>query len=244
MAKKNAVKNVPATVPAIPVWNPEITSSLVDAATASNMLDVIKGHAAQAHKARLASMIAVYEFRAKGGFWAIDAYKGDGEAGFEHAISDIVNGPQRPAESDDDYRKRWSGFRSTAHNMARAGYLLSFLSRNDWETDIAIRPHQLSIIAKVVGHAAMKGDANRTCSVASTLIDRVHSGELMDQGKLRAAVAEALGESNGLDAATDDKKTVMVSVKASGLSDEQIKVVKAHAEATMRAMIAAMGGKA
>ena len=243
MAKKNASKNVTATVPAIPAWNPEISSATCDAATASNMLDAVKAHAAASHKARLASMIAVYEFRAKGGFWVVDAYKGDGERGFEHAISDIVNGPQRPAESDDDYRKRWSGFRSTAHNMARAGYLLSFLARNDWESDIAIRPHQLAIIARVVGHAFMKGDANRTCSVASTLIDRVHSGELMDQSKLREAVAEALGES-GASEATDDKKTVMVAVKASGLSDEQIKVVKAHAEATMRAMIAAMGGKA
>lgn len=244
MSKKNAVKNVPATVPAIPVWNPEITSALVDAATASNMLDVIKGHAAQAHKARLASMIAVYEFRAKGGWWAIEAYKGDGEAGFEHAISDIVNGPQGPTETDDDYRKRWTGFRSSAHNMARAGYLLSFLARNDWETDIAIRPHQLVVIARLVGHAAMKGDANRTCSVASTLIDRVAGGELKNMGKLKAAVAEALGESNGSDSATDDKRSIMVAVKASGLTDEQIKVVKAHTEATMRAMIAAMGGKA
>ena len=236
-------KKVQATTKVqIPVFPESVEVATVTASEASNMLVRLADFQRAARQNTLSAMVEAYKVYVTGAVRLIPKYRNNPELGIINVVSDTLYGPQRTAETAEQYTQRWMKTRSTVYAYLKAGYLLTFLSNHNWLDEVSIRPHMLSIVARIVGHAAMGGDAEKTCAVAVDLINGVESGKIPNQEALRNAVRKVLGED--VDDTITDTKTVMVSVKASGLTDDQVKAIKAHAEATMRAMIAAMGGKA
>lgn len=222
------------------IFTSEIAHANVDASSASNLLDVMRTAAHSVDQQQIVLAMAVYKFQDTGAWWIIDGYSGRPD-GFVQAVSDAVRGPQRIQESDEDYKKRWQSYRSSAYDLAKAGWLATLLDQHDWGTDFSARPYHLAIVSKLVGHASMKGDMDLTLSTAANLLDRVASGELVDQGKLRNEVKRLMGESTP--EAKGDLKTLMVSVKVSGLDEDQIARVKRMVEAYMKDAVALAGGK-
>lgn len=222
------------------VFTTEIAHANIAADSASELLNAMRGAAATADEARIALCMAVYRFQNTGAWWVIDTYSGRAD-GFVQAVSDAVNGPCRPSETSDDYKKRWQGFRSSAYDLAKAGYLATFLSDNEWGTDFAARPYHLAIIAKIVGHEAMKGDAELTCSTASNLLERVSSGELVNASKLRAEVDRMLGK---VASQSDSQvRTLMVSAKVLDIDDTTAADIKRMTESYMLSLVAMAKGR-
>lgn len=218
----------------------EIAHAIVDASSASNLLATMRGAASSSDQARIALTMAVYRFQAAGAWWIIDTYSGRAD-GFVQAVSDAVNGPQRPSESSDDYKKRWQGFRSSAYDLAKAGYLATYLAENEWGTDTSARPYHLAIIAKLVGHPAMNGDAELTCSTASNLLERVSSGELINAAKLRTEVDRMLGKA--APQSDSQARTLMVSAKVLDIDDDTAANIKKMTETYMLSLVAMAKGR-
>lgn len=222
------------------LFTTEIAHANVAADTASNLLDAMRGAAHTSDEARIALCMAVYRFQSTGAWWIIDGYSGRAD-GFVQAVSDAVNGLQRVNETADDYKKRWTGFRTSAYNLAKAGYLATFLSDNEWGTDTSARPYHLAIIAKIVGHEAMKGDVELTCSTASNLLDRVSSGELVNASKLKDEVDRMLGKA--VTQSDSQVRTIMVSAKVLDIDDDTAANIKKMTETYMLSLVAMAKGR-
>lgn len=222
------------------LFTTEIAHSNVALDIASNLLNAMRGAAATSDEARIALCMSVYRFQSTGAWWVIDTYSGRAD-GFVQAVSDAVNGPCRPSESPDDYKKRWQGFRSSAYDLAKAGYLATFLADHEWGTDFAARPYHLAIIAKLVGHASMGGDAELTCSTASNLLERVSSGELVNASKLRAEVDRMLGKA--APQSDSQARTIMVSCKVLDVDDDTAANIKKMTESYMLSLVAMAKGR-
>lgn len=222
------------------VFTTEIAHANVALENASELLNAMRGAAATSDEARIALCMSVYRFQSTGAWWIIDGYSGRAD-GFVQAVSDAVNGPQRPSETAEDYKKRWQGFRSSAYDLAKAGYLATYLADNEWGTDFAARPYHLAIIAKIVGHPEMKGDAELTCSTASNLLDRVASGELVNAAKLRAEVDRMLGKA--VTQSDSQVRTLMVSAKVLDIDDATAADIKRMTESYMLSLVAMAKGR-
>lgn len=238
MTKKKAQA---ATKVQIPVFQESITVATVTSAEASNMLDRLNGFQRAARQNTLAAMTEAYRIHATGATLVSPKYKDDGALGTRHAISDLLNGPQGVAESAEQYTIRWMKSKSTVYNYIRAGWLLSFLSERNWLDECSIRPHWLCVIAQIVGHASMGGDAEKTCAVAVDLINAVEAGKIPDIGTLRDAVRKVLGKD--ADAQIKDTMTIVISLKVSGLTEEQVKMCRESGRVSVQSMAVAMGGK-
>lgn len=238
---KQNKKAAAATKVVIPVFPEEVTIAKVTATEASNMLERLNEYQVAARQNTLAAMVEAFKVYDSGATLVSPKYKGDGAQGIIHAISDTLNGPQGVAETAEQYTMRWMKSKSTVYNYIRAGWLLSFLSDRKWLEECSIRPHLLCVIAQIVGHAAMGGDAEKTCAVAVDLINGVESKKIPNIGALRDAVRKVLGKDT--DAQIKDTMTIVISMKVSGLTEDQIKMCRESGRVSVQSMVTAMGGK-
>lgn len=211
----------------------EVSTALVDTATAIAMAKAITGHVLAARKSTSDAYLAFYEYYSNGAWLATPEYKAMDDKGWMTACCDFFSRGQRALETEEQHAKRVKSFRSSAYNIRRAGYLLSILRRNNWYTPNGVTPADLVTIAQIVGSAPMKGDLALICETAAGLIAGVESGEIENSAELAAAVRAITG---GGDPEVEVKKSrsVVATFKVVGdADDDKIKSVRAKGEAAM-----------
>ena len=213
----------------------EVKHATVDAVTASNLLDVMFATGKNISDAEIQFYIAVFKFYDTGAWHVVDKYQGRAN-GFVQAVSDAKNLPQGTVETEEQYTERWKGFSSTAYNYKNAGKLAMKLANNDFGTDWPkVRAYHLVTCAQLLTSPNMKGDEQLALDTISNLLDRVGSGELVDQSKLRAEVKRLMGEGQ---MAKGKTKKMVLSFDVEGLSDEEIKTIKSILETQGKGFIA------
>lgn len=219
----------------------EVSTAMVDTATAIAMAKAITNNVLAARKSTSDAYLGFYEYYSNGAWLVSPEYKSLGDKGWQFAACDFFSRGHRPMETAEQYAERVERFRSSAYNIRRAGYLLSILKRGNWYTANGVTPADLVTIAKIVGSAAMKGDLALICETAAGLIAGVESGEIKDSAELAAAVKAITG---GGDPEVEVKKSrsVVVAFKVAGdADDDKVKAVKAAGEAAMARKAKALG---
>lgn len=211
----------------------EVSTALVDTATAIAMAKAITGHVLAARKSTSDAYLGFYEYYTQGAWLADPNYMERGASGWKFAACDFFSNGQRPLETTEKYEKRVESFDSSAYNIKKAGYLLSILKRGNWYTPNGVTPADLTIISQIVGSAAMKGDLALICETAAGLIAGVESGEISNSAELLAAV-RAIKSGGDPELETKKSRSVVATMKVVGdADDDKIKSVRAKGEAAM-----------